>query len=248
MATNLNSLTTANSKRWNAAKLTRGPEFIPVAKRLAAPSAKARYLKIAEATGVPWFVVAVIHEREASQRWDRQLGQGDPLNQVSTHVPKGRGPFFNHDDDPPLQDAFYRGALDALIDCAPYAARWKDWSPGGTMTLLEQYNGLGYAARGLPSPYIWSGTDQYRAGKYVADHVFDPNVVDSQLGCAGLILAMIQVDPTITFTGAKITQPDPPKPLPVPPEVKLPPPGQAPPPDLAPTFWGRFANLFRPKG
>ncbi len=41
---------------------------------------------------------------------------------------------------------------------------------------------------------------------------------------------------------------DAPKPLPVPPEIKLPPPGQSPPPDLAPTFWGRFANLFRPKG
>jgi len=74
---NLPALSTANSKRWNAAKLTRGPEFVPVAKRLAAPSAKARYQKISEATGVPWFVIAVIHEREASQRWDRQLGQGD---------------------------------------------------------------------------------------------------------------------------------------------------------------------------
>lgn len=220
---NITALTTANSKRWNIARLTRGPEFIPVAKRLAAPGAKARYQKIAEATGVPWFVVAVIHEREASQRWDRQLAQGDPLNQVSTHVPKGRGPFFNHDDDPPLQDAFYRGALDALIDCAPYAARWKDWSPGGTMTLLEQYNGLGYAAKGLPSPYIWSGTDQYRAGKYVADHVYDANVVDSQLGCAGLILAMIQIDPTITFTGAVITPPlNPKQPPPIDPQPKQP--------------------------
>jgi lysozyme family protein len=230
---NLTALTTANSKRWNVARLTRGPEFVPVAKRLAAPAAKARYQKIAEATGVPWFVVAVIHEREASQRWDRQLGQGDPLNKVSTRVPKGRGPFFNHANDPPLQDAFYRGALDALIDCAPYASRWKDWSPGGTMTLLEQYNGLGYAARGLPSPYIWSGTDQYRAGKYVADHVFDPNVVDSQLGCAGLILAMIQIDPTITFTGATIV---PPKPLPVPPVTKPTPP--------AASLWDRFTGIF----
>lgn len=245
--TNLAALTTANSKRFNAAKLTRGSEFIPVAKRLAAPAAKARYQKIAEATGVPWFVIAVIHEREASQQWDRQLGQGDPLNQVSTHVPKGRGPFLNHDNDPPLQDAFYRGALDALIDCAPYAARNKDWSPGGTLTKLEEYNGLGYAARGLPSPYIWSGTDQYRAGKYVADHVFDPNVVDSQLGCAGLILAMIQIDPTITFTGATIIPPAAPKPLPVPPEIKMPPPGQVQ-PGLAPTFWGRVADLFKPKG
>jgi len=71
---NLPALSTANSKRWNA-KLTRGPEFVPAAKRLAAPSAKARYQKISEATGVPWFVIAVIHEREASQRWDRQLGR-----------------------------------------------------------------------------------------------------------------------------------------------------------------------------
>ena len=28
----------------------------------------------------------------------------------------------------------------------------EDWSPGGTMTLLEQYNGLGYASRVYPSP------------------------------------------------------------------------------------------------
>jgi lysozyme family protein len=203
--TDLNTLTAANAKRWANAKLTRGPEFAPVAERLAAPAAKARYQKISEATGVPWFVIAVIHEREASQDWTAQLGQGDPLGQMSTHVPKGRGPFFNHPDDPPLQDAFYRGALDALIDCAPYAARWKDWSPGGTMTLLEQYNGLGYANKGLPSPYIWSGTDQYRSGKYVRDGVFDPNEVDEQLGCAGLIKAMMEIDPTITFTGATLT-------------------------------------------
>ena len=240
--THLATLTAANSKRWNAAKLTRGPEFVPVAKRLAAPAAKERYQKISEAAAVPWFVIAVIHEREASQRWDRSIAQGDPLNQVSIHVPKGRGPFFNHDNDLPLQDAFYRGALDALIDCEPHAALWKDWSPGGTMTLLEQYNGLGYAARGLPSPYIWSGTDQYRSGKYVADHVYDPTMVDSQLGCAGLILAMMQIDPSIKFGDVQIAPPI------TPPEIKLPPPGRPQPPGLAPTLWGRVADLFRPKG
>lgn len=37
------------------------------------------------------------------------------------------------------------------------------------------------------------------------------------------------------------------KPLPVPPEIKLPPPGQVR-PDIAPTFWGRFTDMFRPKG
>jgi len=63
--------------------------------------------------------------------------------------------------------------------------RNKDWSIGGILTLLEQYNGLGYASRGCASPYIWSGTDQYVAGKYVADHVFDPSTVDRQIGAAG---------------------------------------------------------------
>src|ERR1700754_4869774 len=90
--TDLASLGARNAARWTAARMTRASEFTAVAKRLAAPEAKARYLMIAAATGVPWFVIAVIYERESSQRWDRQLAQGDPLNQVSTHVPKGLGP------------------------------------------------------------------------------------------------------------------------------------------------------------
>jgi lysozyme family protein len=67
------------------------------------------------------------------------------------------------------------------------------------LTLLERYNGLGYAIRGVPSPYVWSGTDQYKSGKYIADHVYDPNAVDKQLGCAGLLLAMIALDSTISI-------------------------------------------------
>jgi hypothetical protein len=89
-----------------------------VAVRLAAPAAKARYQAIEAATGVPWFVVAVIHEREAGGRWDRPLGWGDPLAHVSIHVPRGRGPFLDHPGDGPGHDAFYRGAVDALTNCA----------------------------------------------------------------------------------------------------------------------------------
>lgn len=234
--TDLVALTKVNQRRWDNAKITRGPEFALVAKRLCA--AKDRYLPIATKTGVPWFVIAVIHEREASQRWDRQLGQGDPLSAVSVHDPKGRGPFLNHPTDPPGQDAFYRGAVDALTDCGPYAARWRDWSAGGTMTLLEQYNGLGYAAKGLPSPYVWSGTDQYRSGKYIRDHVYDPTVVDSQLGCAGLIKAMQAIDASVGFgaqapnvvpmvvkkTGQTVVPP-PPATVPVKPSITHPAPG-----------------------
>lgn len=194
----LKPLIDANARRWGQAKLTRN--FDAAAMRLVA--AKAHYRAIEAKTGVPWFIIAVIHEREASQSWTGSLAQGDPWNKVSVHVPAGRGPFKSWDE----------AAIDALVNCAPFAARWKDWSPGGALTLLEQYNGLGYFRRGCPSPYVWSGTDQYTSGKYVRDGVFDPNVVDKQLGCAGLLKAMMAIDPTITFTGVKIAPTLPPTP------------------------------------
>ena len=226
--TDLTALKAANAARWANAKLTRN--FSSVAKVLVA--AKPRYQAVAARTGVPWFFIAVAHEREASQRWDTQLGQGDPLNRISVHVPAGRGPFATWAD----------GAYDALVNCAPYAARNKDWSIGGTLAKLEEYNGLGYAARGRPSPYIWSGTDQYSSGKYVRDGVYDPDVVDTQLGCAGLLKAMMAIDPTI-----RLRQEATPDAAPVP----APPPAPAPIP-LAPHFgWATFVaailHLFKRK-
>lgn len=177
----------ANATRWARASMTRGPAFATVAHRLV--KEKQTYLRIEAATGVPWFVVAVIHEREASQNFAKSIAQGDPWDHKSVHVPAGRGPF----------KSWYDAAIDALVNCAPHAAQWKDWSPGGTMALLEQYNGLGYYAKDRPSPYIWAGTNQYVSGKYVRDGVYDPNTVDTQLGCAGLILAMQAEDPSIKF-------------------------------------------------
>ena len=197
-----------NSDRWSKAQLTRGPEFNHPAHKAVAN--KSTYLDVVRKAGMPdiaWIFVAVAHYREASQDFSRNLGQGDLLDRVTIHAPKGRGPFLG-------PDAFVDGAVDALKNCSPYAARENDWSIAGMLTLLERYNGTGYAARGLASPYVWSGTNQYVRGKYVADGVFDPSVVDKQLGCAGLILRMMQVDPTITFTGPT-SKPRPPKPGPL---------------------------------
>jgi len=167
----------ANAKRWATAHVT-GVGFGTVALRLCADQARAQYQELSDATEVPWYVIAVIHEREASQNWDASIAQGDSWHHVSVHEPAGRGPFKS------WQEAGY----DALVNCSPYAAKWTDWSIGGTLTLLERYNGLGYFWRGVPSPYIWSGTDVYRSGKFTRDHHYDPDVIDSQLGCAGLLL------------------------------------------------------------
>lgn len=201
--TDLVALKAANAARFARAKIHVDREglFVSVAKRLiSAPvqfqgqttTAKAIYQAVEKETGVIWPFIGVAHERECSQNWAGSLAQGDPWNQVSRHVPAGRGPFKSWEE----------AAVDALVHCAPYAARNKDWTIGGALTMLEEYNGLGYAARGRPSPYIWSGTDQYVSGKYVLDGVYDPNAVDSQLGCAGLLMAMGALDPSIKFADA----------------------------------------------
>lgn len=178
----MDNLITLEQHRWESCKVNadRGPLFKRVADRLTAPDAVKRYKAVEAKTGVPWWFIAVVHEREASQRWDRSLAQGDPWDKASVHVPKNRGPFNSWED----------AAYDALVKCPPYAARNKDWSPGGALAMLEQYNGLGYFRKGIPSPYIWAGTNQYTRGKFVTDHVFDPNAVDAQLGVAGLLKFM----------------------------------------------------------
>lgn len=187
--TDLAPLIGANAHRWQIAKVT-GIGFGTVALRLCADTARSEYETLSSNTNVPWYAIAVIHEREASQNWNSNIAQGDPWNKASIHDPAGRGPFNS------WQDAGY----DALVNCAPHASKWTDWSAGGLLTLLECYNGLGYFFKAVPSPYIWSGTDQYTSGKYTRDHYYDPTVVDSQLGCAGLLLE-IQRIAGITFIG-----------------------------------------------
>jgi lysozyme family protein len=95
MAVDITQLKKTNGARWKAAKITASliPVIDKVAARLVIATAKTRYQTVATTTKVPWFVIAVIHEREASQSWKANLAQGDPFNKPSIHVPKGRGPF-----------------------------------------------------------------------------------------------------------------------------------------------------------
>jgi lysozyme family protein len=203
----LTPLIAKNETRWAKAKLTRN--FAATAKSLVA--AKPRYQTVEAKTGVPWWVIAVIHERESDQNWHDSLAQGDPWNQVSRDVPKGRGPFKSWEE----------AAIDALVNCDPHLAR-KSWRTAGEiLTNLEAYNGLGYydgpvtkrdgviVARygSQPSPYIWAGTDQYKSGKYVADGVYSPSVSDIQPGCAGIILAMMALDPSIVVGATRPVTP-----------------------------------------
>ena len=212
MSVDIQALIARNASRWNTMRLdpSRLPTFDSIAKRLCDPDNKTRFQAVTDRLvkmglqPVPWWFIAIVAEREygGPPHWDKQLGQGDPLGQVSHNDPAGRGPFLAHATDTLQDNAWLRCALDALIDCSPHAAHWPDWTPGGTMTILEEYNGLGYAMRGVPSAYVWSGTDQYVSGKYVADHVYRNDVKDVQEGCAPILHQMMQIDKSIQFPGA----------------------------------------------
>lgn len=173
-----------NLEMWNSAKFTRSSRINAQAEKIIAN--KARYDAVSKKTGVPWDVIGVIHYRESSGSFSGVLHNGQKIigtGKKTTIVPKGRGPFSKWED----------AAVDALMNCAPYAGKNKDWSIAGTLDILERYNGLGYRNKGVPSPYLWSGTDQYKKGKYVADGKYDPNHVDKQLGAAPILMKIREV-------------------------------------------------------
>lgn len=166
-----------NKHRWDNCHVPadKGPAFKSVADRIMAN--KSVYQDIEKETGVPWWFIGIVHYRESNLDMKTNIANGQRYDRKTTIVPKGRGPF----------KSFKEAAIDALVNCAPYAAKNKDWSVGAALTMFEKYNGMGYANKGIPSPYVWAGTDQYVSGKYVSDGVFDPNHVDTQLGCAGVL-------------------------------------------------------------
>ena len=172
------------ARQWDAMHITRPAPVRAAAKRLLA--AKARYVAIEKATGVPWYMVAVLHMRESDQNWMRSLAQGDRWDRVSTHVPHGRGPF----------PSFEAGAFDALVTLKRLN-RVIDWRIEKILYYCEQYNGWGYHWRGLASPYIWGGTSIQQRGKFVADGRFSSIAWDTQLGCAAMIRDLMVLDPRI---------------------------------------------------
>ena len=141
---------------------------------------KARYKSLSAKTGVPWTLIAVLHELECGQRFDRHLHNGDPLGAKTVQVPKGRPPG-------PGPWTWEESAADALtVEGFP---RWSDWSVAGTLYKLEGYNGFGYRLHhpSVLTPYLWSYSNHYSSGKYKADGVFSPSVVSKQPGTAMLL-------------------------------------------------------------
>lgn len=143
------------------------------------------YMEIESRTGVPWYVVGVIHGMESSFRTDRHLHNGDPLTHRTVLVPRGR-PIKG---TPPF--TFVESAVDALdMKKSTFPNDWK--LIDDVLYFLERYNGLGYANKGINSPYLWCGSNHYTSGKYVSDGKFDPTFKSKQTGCA-VVLKYLEI-------------------------------------------------------
>src|SRR5215470_10169543 len=117
---------------------------------------KEQYLTVEARTGVPWFVIAALHNRESDADFATYLGNGEPLERKTALVPRGRGPFASWE----------AGAVDALaLDGLDQV---KEWSPERACFEIEKFNGFGYRRRGVRSPNLWSFSNHYTRGKYVA--------------------------------------------------------------------------------
>jgi lysozyme family protein len=178
------------------------PKRRPTVDRLVASINKSRprYEKVGKALGIPWYVVGIIHSLEASGNFTRHLHNGDPLNARTMHVPAGRPKTGK----PPF--TWEQSAIDALRGQG--LDKWKDWSPAGTLFKLEGYNGFGYRDHhpDVPSPYLWSFSNHYARGKYVADGHFSPTAVSQQCGAALLLKRLAETNGRVVLPGPRVLQ------------------------------------------
>ncbi len=153
--------------------------------QLVRPDASARYRRVEELTGVPWWVTAVIHMMESSQRFNAHLHNGDPLTAPTVRVPRNRPSNWHS------AMTWEESAADALSGGSKRWDEVEDWSLGNALMLMEKYNGLGYRTRKRMSPYLWSGSNHFEKGKYVRDGKFDPEATSAQVGGALLIRRLV---------------------------------------------------------
>lgn len=137
------------------------------------------YAPVAAQSTVPWYVIAVIHSMECSLDFTEHLHNGDSLKRRTVNEPVGRPKT----GQPPF--AWDVSALDALVYDG--FTTWDDWSVGGICYKLEGYNGWGYRAHNINSPYLWSYSNLYTSGKYIADGVWSDTAVSRQCGAAVIL-------------------------------------------------------------
>lgn len=174
------------------------PEIDKVATRIL--TYRSRFDAVTTAIGVPIVFSGPSFEREADLDFNDSPAQGDPWRRVSTHVPKGLGPYPSW--EAAAVASYKREGLDRIG-----AGKW-------TWELVcyygELFNGFGYRDfHHEHSPYLWGGTNIQQRGKYTADDHFDPNEMDTQLGMIPIAKRIAQLAPELDITTSGLVVPAP---------------------------------------
>lgn len=152
---------------------------------------KAEYEPVFEEEGVPVAVLIALNELESSTNFRTYFGNGDPLDRPTRDVPAGRGPFKTW----PL------GAIDAIKMDGLDKFRGQ-WTLELACYLCERWNGFGYRAHGIHTPYDFAWTSLYSAGKYTSDRHWDPKAIDTQIGAIPMIVTLGSLDASLTLPRA----------------------------------------------
>lgn len=165
-------------------------EIDRVYKRIVSNGARVRYKQVESETGVPWFFTGILHNLEASGRFDRHLHNGDPLSGPTIQVPPNR---------PSSEKRVYtweESAIDALKLKQLHKVAASRWTLPDIAFALETYNGFGYRNRypHVKSPYLWSFSNIYSCGKYIRDGQFSETAVSQQCGGLSLLRYMLDRD------------------------------------------------------
>jgi lysozyme family protein len=150
------------------------------------------WAEVTAKTGVPRLWGIASFERESSSNYSCSPAQGDPWDKVSVHVPRGLGPYADWGDS--CVAAYDIDKLDAVG--AP------NWTWTRACYEGELYNGFGPRAHGRHTGYLWSWTNIYTGGKYVADGQWDPDVKDQQCGMVPMMAAMLHLDGSLALVDA----------------------------------------------
>lgn len=165
---------------------------------------KTRYRAVEKETNVPWYVVGVIHAMESGCNFATHLHNGDSLSKRTWQVPAGRP----RAGSPPFQ--WKDSACDALL--MKDLNKITEWSIERICYELERYNGWGYRNYhpATLSPYLWSGTNHYSRGKYVADGKWSSTAVSGQSGAMAILKRLMEMEKEIkpgVVVETKISEP-----------------------------------------
>ena len=172
---------------------------------------RARYEAVSEKTGVPWFMIGLMHLMESGCDFSKHLHNGDPLTKRTVNVPKGRpktkGPW-----------TWEESAVDAIV--YDKLDKVSDWSLPRVAYCMESFNGWGYRKYHpeVANPYLWSGCTHYARGKYVEDPPgsktrWVADLESKQVGSMPVLRKLCTMVPEIGFTSSPAPKPEPPVPI-----------------------------------